>query len=792
LFAFQCATAQNSITGTVTNSNGDGIFFATIALYKQADSSAVQAGSIVAKSESSDANGKFTLKDIPDGQYYLEINMLGYMDEKIADIALPRDHRKHFDLRLDEEAQTLAEVQVTARAPLLEQRSDRLIVNVENSIASLNTNLLDVMKKVPGVLVVGDKLRMAGQGNVTILINGKTTKYMDVDALLKEIPGDNIKRVEVIHQPGAEFEAEGTGPIINIILKKNSLFGTNGSVSQSIGKGEYWRYRTSLSLSHYQGNLNVSGSVSTGQNSWYEALHVDRRVGNDTYSQVSKNPNLSRFLRSNLSLDWDVTERHRLGLSSSWVGSRRDFDISNTTDIDFADASDTDLLLFSTNRNKSEWNMLTVNPYYSFEIDTAGQKLDFDVNYVRIGNDGSNLLTPQEMNLGLKFPKQLYEQPGSSEIYTSSLDYTYPFSKMVKMQVGGRFSTADLDNDLRSFEEDAAGQMQPNLSQSNHFLFEEDIWAAYAKTDWKAGKWTGTAGLRFEDSQSTGYSVTLDSSQSRHIAKLFPSASLSRELGKKLGAAIAYSYRIDRPHYSDLNPFVYFLDPYTFEQGNPRLRPSLTHSTKFSLTYESQPFFNVEYKRTNDAMVEVTEQDDATGRTFLTNVNLDKFEVLNISMFFPLDFIPKLSGYGGFIANYNKYDSPYLTEQFSRTKWDYTAFLNATVSLPLKVDMELSGWWNSGALQGIINSEWLYGVDVGVARKFLDDKLRVTLGVDNVLRRFFHGDVQYANMDFDIVSKWDAPVFNGQVSYKFGNQHMKGKGSHSSSAEELIERAQQN
>ncbi len=117
--------------------------------------------------------------------------------------------------------------------------------------------------------------------------------------------------------------------------------------------------------------------------------------------------------------------------------------------------------------------------------------------------------------------------------------------------------------------------------------------------------------------------------------------------------------------------------------------------------------------------------------------------------------------------------------------------LQANITLPWKIDAELSGWWNSGPLEGIINSEWLYGVDVGISRKFLDDKLKLSIGVENILSRFYHGSVQYANMDFSVVSKWDAPVFNFQASYKFGNQHIKGKGSRESSAEDVIKRAQQ-
>ncbi len=784
-FASQNSYCQSQITGTITNSKGDGIFYATVALHNRADSSVVMG-------ESTDAAGKFVLKNIPDGAYFMQVNMLGYLDQQVSELNLPADNRKDFKLRLEDDAKTLATVEVIAKAPLLEQRADRLIVNVENNIASLNMNLLDVMKKVPGVLVVGDKLRMAGQSNVTILLNGKTTKYMDVDALLKDIPGDNVKRVEVIHQPGAEFEAEGTGPIINIITKKNSLFGTNGSFNAGVGKGENWRYRTGLNLSHYQGNVNINGGVGLGRNAWYEQLDLVRKVGNDTYTQTSINPNPSDYLQANLALDWDLTERHRLGFSSRWNGNKRDYFIKNITVVDFADASDGDLRLLTDNRRKGDWNMFSINPYYSFEIDTMGQKLDFDVNYARIVNDASNLLNPVELNFNVPFPDQFYEQPGNTEIYTASLDYAYPLTKDVKLQVGGRYSTADLDNDLRSFLEDSTGVLQPNILQSNHYLFEEDILAGYAKMDWKAGKWTGTAGLRYEDSQSTGYSVTLDSTQKRHIGKLFPSASLSREVTKKLGAALAYSYRIDRPHYGDLNPFVYYLDNYTYDRGNPRLRPSLTHSTKFSLMYENQPFFNVEYKHTSDAMQEVIEQNDATGVAFKTNVNLKSFNVVNISLFFPLDFIPKISGYGGIIANHGKYDSPYLDQQFRASKWDYTAFINANFTLPGKIDVELNGWWNSGPQEGLLNSEWLYGTDIGVSRKFLKDKLKINVGVENLFNRFYHANVSYSNVQLDILSKWDAPVYNLSMTYKFGNQHMKGKGGRQSSAADMIQRAQEN
>ena len=782
LFSFY-SFSQNKLSGTVANNQGKGIFFATVALYNLSDSTVV-------KAESTDDDGKFTLKNIPDGKYYLDVSMLGFENGQVGEITMPQDDGKNYDLQLSEDAAILSTVEVTAKTPLLEQRPDRLIVNVENNITSMNSSLLDVMKKVPGMLVVGDKLSMAGQRNITILINGKTTKYMDVQSLLKDMPGDNIKKVEVIHQPGAEFEAEGTGPIINIILKKNSLFGTNGSLSVGVAKGQNWRNRTTLNLSHYQGKFNISGGIGFRRNAWYERLDIVRTVGEDVYTQSSEDPDFSNVWRGNLSADYDITDRHRIGASTRYIESNRDYTITNTTEIDFASTELDDLKLLTNNLDEGTWQLFSINPYYSFEIDTNGQKLDIDFNYVQIDNDGKTTLQPEEILIGDFFPGQLYDRLGDTEIYTSSIDYKYPFSKNIDVQVGARYSKADLDNNLMSFDEISNGEWVNNPFQSNHFLFDETIWAGYGKINWQYGKWAGTAGLRFEDSESVGFSITRDSTQTRDIEKLFPSGSLSREITKELGATVAYSYRIDRPRYSSLNPFDYYLDPFTFERGNPFLAPALTHSTKFSLTYEKQPFFNVEYKVTDDVMVEVTNQIDATGETFLITENFEKFYNLNISLFFPLDFIPKISGYGGFIANRGRYESQYLDELFDRTVWDYTAFLQAEFKLPFDINAEASGWWNSGGQDGIIRGEWLYGVDAGISKKFLDDKLRLSFGVESIINRFFHGKIDYANMNLDVLSIWDGPVYNFQATYKFGNQHMKDKGNRKSSASDMLRRAQ--
>lgn len=785
-FFISATSGQNQLSGTVVDGDHNGVFFSTVALYNQKDSSLV-------KAESTDDDGKFKLKGIKDGVYYMEATMIGYETGLQENIVFPKDNKAKFELTMTESAIDLATAEVVGRKPLLEQEADRLIVNVADNVTSLNGNVLDVMKKVPGMLVVGDKLSMAGQQNMTIYINGKSTQYMDVNALLRDMPGDNIQKVEVIHQPGAEFDAAGTGPVINIILKKNALFGTNGSVTLGTGKGQLWKHKLNAQLSHYQGDVNINASAGYRINPYQEDMLIRRDVEGDIYDQVSLNPAESNTFRANLGLNWDIDKRQRIGFESRMIDSRADYFIETTTDIDFLDDAKTDLDLLTRNRQEETWKMYVVNPFYSIELDTSGQKLDVDVSYVNFSNDGGSTLNTTETNYDAYFGGERYQQPGSSNIYVGKLDYVYPFNKMLKLKAGGKYSVAKLDNNLIASmtASDASGAPKTesewidNPLQSNHFLFDETIAAAYAKMDWKTGKWSGTAGVRYEHSESEGMSVNIDSTLNRTISKPFPSASLKYEINKSLAATAAYSYRLDRPRYSTLNPFVYYLDPFTSQRGNPNLKPTFTHSFRTNLTYDNQPFFNIEYKISEDPMVEVVEQEASTGEAFKTDINLQRRDNFSASLFFPLDFIPHISGYGGGIVNHVNFDSRYKGEVFDPSQWSFTGFMQVNSKLPGKVQVEASGWYYSGGIEGIIVGEHLYGVDVGASKKFLNDKLKVSVGVDNLLVRFWHGNVDFGGMNARIISKWDAPVFNLQLNYKFGNQHMKSKKHRGGASDEL-------
>ena len=775
------------ISGQVTDLDNNPVFFATVALYNATDSMYVTA-------ESTDNDGKYLIKDIKEGNYYLEVTMLSFAKMSKVDIRIPAKALIDLDFQLQPDATLLSTVEIKSKLPLLEQRADKLVVNVENNMTSTNGSLLDVMKKVPGMLVINDRLSMPGAGSPTILINGKTTQYMDVQSLLRDMPGDNIKKVEVIHQPGAEYEASGSGPIINIILKKNVLFGTNGSVSFGVGKGELWDYTTGLNLSHYAGKLNVSGGLGYSRNSYVDGLEITRNitgVGTNVdgkYAQVNRDASMPHTYRGNLRLDYDVTDRHRLGFETKYYQNQNQRVQTNTTDVDLLVANATDYTLNTDNDIDKSWNYFAVNPYYVFEIDSAGQKLQLDVNMASYNPDGFNTLSTRN-SINSVLDQERYTQIGDTKIFATTLDYEKPLNKVLEFKTGVKYSFADLDNDLIS-EYNDNGTWVNNQLQSNHYLFDERIYAAYTKLSFVQGDWSGTAGLRYENSHSTGMSVESDTTLTRDISKLFPSASLSRNIGP-LQSTVSYSYRIDRPRYSTLNPFVYYLDPFTYETGNPNIRPELTHSTKFTLSLEGQPFFNVEYKKSKDAIVEITRQDPDSEEASKIDINFDDQSYFSTSLFFPLEFIPGFNGgYGGVIVANNQYNSILGEQAFERSKWTTTVVLQMEFALPYEINAELGGWYNSGEQEGIFNSEYLYGTSFGMSKKFWNDKAKLSFGVEDFIRRFWHAEVDY-QQDLKLISTWQSPVVSARFSYKFGNKHLKTKKKHRGSASDEINRATQ-
>ena len=737
--------------------------------------------SVVVKLELADERGEFTFREVPPGDYFVRTTGIGLpqSDHPVFPLAEGEDLRLPV-YKLTSLATDLATVEVTARKPFLEQKAGRLVVNVDQSITGQGGTVIDLLKKVPGVVVAGERIAMAGKSGLTILIDGRPTKYLDVNSLLRDMPADNIKSIEVISQPGAAYDAEGNGGVINIVLKKNSLLGTNGSVYVGGGYGERPKYRAGAELSHQSGALNLTGGVSYNHSEWIEGLDLIRRFDDRVYDQTNDGYGTPDNYQLRLGADYDLSDAHRVGVNARYsFGQSPNFGENRTRVL--ASEEGEELESFVTYRERErDWNNLNLDGYYRIKLDTNGQELAFDGSLNTFTRDTRITLRTE----GADYPDRVNLEPSDAKIFSAKVDYRRPLNKEYTFTAGAKASRAELDNELLARVEEG-GNLVVDDSLSTRFLYDEDISAAYTALAWERDEWSANLGLRYEHTNMEGYNVTIDSLNLRNFGQLFPSLSVSAPLAGPLGLSLAYSYRIERPSYYDLDPFISYLDPITYEKGNPFLQPELIHSGQLSLTYEKQPFLNLSYDHTTDILADVTQQ-DSTGNAFQTTVNLDRFVRYGGSLFFPLDWVHKsVNGYGGAMLYYNDYSSEFLDGNLDQDQWSLTAFLQLDVKLPHDWKFQANGWYQGKGLDGIIRYEPMYGLDAGLQKDFWDDRLNLVLSAEGIVQQFFRGEIRYQEQNLDILSTWEAPVFSAKVTYKFGNRFLKeGERRNSASQEE--------
>lgn len=763
--------SQHSISGKIVDEQNGSLPFANIVLFKISEET-------TPKGTVSNDKGEFNFDKIISGNYKIQVSMLGFKTQNIDEFTL--NENKTFNITLKEESQTLNEVIVKSKRPIIRQTAEKLIVDLENS-EMINTNLQDVMRKVPGVLVTNSGISIAGNRGVRILINGKTTEYMDVDTLLRDFPADNISKIEVVEQPGAEYEASGSGAIINIILKKNVKLGTHGSANTWVGEDQGFEWGSGFSIASYKNKLNWQTSIGYSQPTFREDLFLVRTVGNETYDQVTKEPYDPDNFRISGSMDYYLNDKNSIGIGAS-LNTRNSTRIASSKTI-ISDENNINTL-FSENSFNRQRSNYSINPYYEYKSETNRLLVDF--NYIDFVSDNTNTLY-DVAGSSIPFTDRRYIQDGTYNIKTYSLDYTKTFSDNFKVSAGSRFADVATNNDLQSLI-DENGNFNEVEEESSQFLIDETIFAVYSKINATAGKWSFSGGLRYEDSNTDGTSIFMDNGAlatevlKRPIQKLFPSASISRKMTEVLGASLSYSYRIQRPSYSSLNAFQTFLDPFSASQGNQRLTPSYTNNYQFNLTYEGQPFFTIGYSKTDDTIFDLIKQDNQTAQIRQQVVNVENNENWNFRLFAPVDFADGLEGYTGIIVTNTDYQSS--TFGIDLNKWNLIWFLQASYQLPWDINLELSGNYGTGALEDQIEVDWFAELDFSFGKTFLDDTLKANLGFNKMLNRGFVGTIDYGNGSAAVESNGSRQNIQFRLTYSFGDRFGKKKSGRNTNTDE--------
>ncbi len=769
------AQTQGSIIGKVADENKKPLDFATVSLLKATDSASI-------KSSITDSTGSYQFEKIEAGDYVVKISFSGYKKSTSKVISVTANNMTVVPvIVLSTDSKTLKEVTITARKPFIERKADKLILNVEGSAVAVGNTALEVLQKAPGVtLDKDDNISMSGKSSVLVMLDGKPTYMSNADLanMLRSMQSTQIETIELITNPSAKYDAAGNGGIINIKTKRNKKLGFNGSTTIGSGYGRTSKYNGSTNLNFRKGKINLFGSYNYSNNGNKNIFELNRKVTDINAVTNFDQDNDWNSRRNNngykLGVDLFASKKTTIGLLWNGYANVVDEKSRSGTDI-FNQRFTVDSSINVLGRNNQKYANNAYNFNFKTNLDTLGRELTIDADYSNYNGRSDEFRDSYYSKFNNNPPVEFINNlaPANIKVISAKLDYAHPISKTFKVETGLKSSWVTTDNNLQ-FSTLSNSDWVLNKDRSNHFIYKENINAAYVNLNKEYKTTTIQMGLRGEHTNSNGNSVTLNNVVPRDYIKLFPSVSLSQKLGKDHQLGLSYSRRIDRPSYDKLNPFVNLLDKYTFMQGNPKLNPQYSNSAQLSYTFKGAMTASLNYSRTTDVMTQITEQNDATKVTYAQERNLDNQTVYSFNVFTPVP----VKKWWNINNNIEVFNLGFTADLFGeRLKVAQTVFQINTdnqFTISKTIGAELSGWYMSPLQYGIFKIKNAPFVNVGLRKSFDKNKVNLKLSLNDVLNtQRNRGATKYSNMDFNFIEKGETRVASFSLSYRFGSNDNK-------------------
>ena len=779
-FSSQAQKGSGKVTGQVIDGNTKTIESATISLLRAKDSS-------VAKISVATKDGKYQFEDVAEGKYMVSISAVGHSKgySETFEITAVNYNIILKTIELVPVAKDLSGVTVTSKKPLIEQKIDRTIVNVEAAVTNVGTTALEVLEKSPGVSIDKDgNISLKGKQGVQIYIDGRPTYLSGTDLAnyLRNLNSSQLDQIEIMTNPPAKYDAAGNAGIINIKTKKTKQFGYSGSFTSTWSQGRYPKVGESFNFNYRKNKLNLFTNLGYSNRKNFQDLDIQRTFIENTtkeiksyFEQESRIKEHSKSYNAKVGFDYFLNKKTSFGAVVTGYYNPGVF--TNQSDVMIYDPT----LVLKSNTiantsNDREWKNFSTNLNFRHTIDSAGQEITADVDYLtyRSANQQYLINAYYDPN-GVPTHKPdtlLGSLPQDIDILTAKVDYTIPLKKGAKFETGLKTSFVETDNDALYDSVNYAVRV-PDFGRSNHFIYNENVNAAYVNYSRPfTKKWFGQVGLRLENTNAKGNLITTGEKFDRHYTQLFPTVFIQYKPSDKNSFVLNYGRRIQRPNYQDLNPFILFLDKYTFEQGNPNLQPQFAHNIELTHSYKGFINTTLNYTKTTDIINDVLEQNTDKNETYVKKDNIAKQRQYGISVSAsgPVKkwWTPNLW------ANlYNNQFEGIINGDYVKTgATTLQANLQNQFQIGKKLSAELSGYYNSGGVQGVFRIKSFGMVNMGISQQIFKGKgtLRLT-GRDVFRTQKIKGEIKYSTVDASFQQRRDSR----QVALGFTYRFAKGK-----------------
>ncbi len=768
-----------SIRGQLQDNLKQSIVYANIALYKTSDGSLVK-GAI------SDESGVFQLRNIAKGSYLLIASYIGYSDFRKENITLTAQEQLDLGTLIFKNSPTeLQETIVTASRPILETKPDRTIFNIEKTINSVGSDVITLLRKAPGITVdSNNNINLLGRSGVLMYVDGKRLPLTgdDLSGYLQSLTAEQIDRIEIITNPGAQYEAEGNAGIIDIRIKKDKNLGLNTTINSGFSQGRHPQSNLSINGNYRNEKVNTFGIIGginrkTYDNEYFNSFQNDLNLLESAEHQIENEGYDYRF-----GSDIFLSNQHNLGFLLTKQKGNKEVNLLNTVEIYNTTINQLDSTLIADSKTKQKTQQQTYNINYKFD-NQKGRNLNLDLDYGRYKNTQTQFQPNKYYNQNgqlLSESINQFDTPTDIKIYTLTLD--------IKDNIfGGQISLGTKLNRVNSYNsflffDEIGGELIQSNQQSNLFDYNENIYALYLNFAKPLGRLINfSMGIRAEKTKAKSVLQVFSQDLKEPTVDLnyldwFPNAGITWQANPENMVSLNYGRRINRPDYKVLNPFNFQLSQLSFQKGNPSLRPEIVNNIEVGYTYNNRYNLKLAYSETKNRIAQFIGPDDFDSRIKVYSwQNLGKQKVVSINFSTRITINNWWKAYfnlsGGHSDNQANYENGAVVDIQS---FSYNIYQQHTLELPNKFSVEISGYFSGpGIWEGVFLYEPSYSLNLGLQRKFLNEKLNVKIGAADIFYQTgWSGYSNFNGLYSEGNGNWDSRRLSISISYKLGNQNV--------------------
>jgi 5-hydroxyisourate hydrolase-like protein (transthyretin family) len=807
----QAQVSGQRITGKVSSSTAQPIESVTVELIDSVTRKLV-------KTALTEKDGTYLFEQIKAGTYQLSFTATGY-EKKVSQVITVNNDAaeiKVADIQLSTVTKSMAAVTVVATKPFIEQKIDKTVVNVEASPSNAGATALEVLEKSPGVTVDNDgNISLKGKNGVIVMMDGKPTYLSGADLanVLRNLPASALDQIEIMTNPSSKYDAAGNSGVINIKTKKSKTRGSNGSLSLGNTTGLFRNNGTAELL--HKPTLSVNYNYRKNKVNLFSNFVYNYREGRSKMDIVSRyyrdskpidsinNVNtLFKFRNNNytlkLGMDYSPNKKNTFGIVLNgfmFAGRPR-----SATGTYFTNLGNTVFSrLNSTASSKLSWQNFSTNLNFRHLFDTTGTELTIDADYAIYSNTSDQLLstgffdgnfnqTADSMYLRGHLPSEI-------NIYSLKSDFVKTYKSGLRIEAGVKVSYVKSDNRV-NYERKVPNGWVPD-SRNNHFIYDENINAAYINASKQLKKWTLQGGLRMENTNTKGTQVIDNSSVKRNYVSLFPTAFASYAFNEKNSLTLSVSRRLQRPNYQDLNPFTFFLDSLSYRQGNPYLTPQFSYNYELIHSYNGKLITTLNYSKTTDVISNIINRNRGANNEiigFLTSDNIASFTNMGLAISAPVKIAKwwNVNLYGNLYRNH--YEGTYISNETGSPEVVALdiAFTSFTVNVANSFTIgkgwsaELSGWYRYKTVEQLNLAFPMGQLNFGLAKNnLLKGRMSLRLNARDPFNwQYYRGLTQYGTVDFNLNNRWDNRQYGINITYRFGTQQNQARRRSSATEEE--------